>query len=108
MHEEPLDFISSDTKCQGVLYTPDDANGGLPCIVMAHGFALTHASGLTHFKEAFCDAGYAVFAFDYRHFGESGGAPRQVLDPWCEVDDWLAATNFVRGLDGIDSHRICL
>ena len=66
MRENPLEFTSNVTKCQGILYTPDDANGALPCIVMAHGFALTHASGLTPFKEAFCGSGYAVFAFDYR------------------------------------------
>ncbi len=69
---------------------------------------MTHASGLTPFKEALCNAGYAVFAFDYRHFGESDGQPRQMLSPRKEVADWLAAPNFARQLDRIDGSRMCL
>jgi pimeloyl-ACP methyl ester carboxylesterase len=87
---------------------PDNANENLSCIVMAHGFAATHAGGLSPFKEAFCKAGHVVLAFDYRGFGDSGGEPRQILDPWKEVDDYLAALSFVRQLKGIDANRICL
>ncbi|MBW4934182.1 alpha/beta fold hydrolase [Marinobacter sp. F4206] len=108
MIESPLEFPSHGTTCRGVLYTPDVDSRNLPCVVMAHGFGLTHASGLAPFKEAFCKAGYAVFAFDYRHFGESDGQPRQALSARKEVADWLAALNFVRQLDRIDGRRICL
>ncbi|MCG7198762.1 alpha/beta hydrolase [Marinobacter pelagius] len=108
MIETPLEFPSQGTTCRGVLYTPDADSRNLPCIVMAHGFGLTHASGLAPFKEAFCKAGYAVFAFDYRHFGDSEGEPRQVLSPGKEVADWLAALAFARQLDGVDGSRICL
>ncbi|MDY6930163.1 MAG: alpha/beta fold hydrolase, partial [Pseudomonadota bacterium] len=108
MIETPLEFPSHGTTCRGVLYTPNADSRSLPCVLMAHGFGLTHASGLAPFKEAFCNAGYAVFAFDYRHFGESDGQPRQTLSPRKEVADWLAALNFARQLDGIDGSRICL
>ena len=108
MRESSLEFLSGGTKCRGTLYTPDASSHALPGIVMAHGFALTHASGLVPFKTAFCNAGYAVFAFDYRHFGESGGEPRQVLNPWREVEDWLAAANYIRQADGVDGGRVCL
>ncbi|MFO8140922.1 MAG: alpha/beta fold hydrolase [Marinobacter sp.] len=108
MIETPLEFPSHGTTCRGVLYTPNADSRNLPCVVMAHGFGLTHASGLAPFKEAFCNAGYAVFAFDYRHFGESDGQPRQTLSPRKEVADWLAALNFARQLDRIDGSRICL
>ncbi len=108
MIETPLGFPSDGTTCRGVLYTPNADSRNLPCVVMAHGFGLTHASGLAPFKEAFCNAGYAVFAFDYRHFGESDGQPRQTLSPRKEVTDWLAALNFARQLDRIDGSRICL
>jgi pimeloyl-ACP methyl ester carboxylesterase len=108
LRENSLEFLSGGTKCRGTLYTSNTASNALPCIVMAHGFALTHASGLMSFKNAFCDAGYAVFAFDYRHFGESGGEPRQVCNPWREVEDWLTATNHIRQIDGVDGSRICL
>lgn len=108
MQEQQLEFSSHGTTCRGVLYLPDGSTGKRPCIVMAHGFALTHASGLLPFKQAFCDAGYAVFAFDYRSFGDSDGEPRQVMVPNREVEDYLAATRFVRTLEAVDASRICL
>ena len=108
MIETPLEFPSDGTTCRGVLYTPNADTGNLPCVLMAHGFGLTHASGLAPFKEAFCKAGYAVFAFDYRHFGESDGQPRQTLSPRKEVTDWLAALDFARQMEGVDGNRICL
>lgn len=108
MQERQLEFSSRGTTCRGVLYLPDDGTGKRPCIVMAHGFALTHASGLLPFKKAFCAAGYAVFAFDYRSFGDSDGEPRQVMVPNREVEDYLAATRFVRTLEAVDASRICL
>lgn len=108
MQERQLDFDSRGTTCRGVLYMPDDVSKKLPCIIMAHGFALTHASGLDAFKKAFCDAGYAVFAFDYRSFGDSTGEPRQVMVPNREVEDYLSATKFVRTVDEVDANRICL
>ena len=70
--------------------------------------AAAFIAGIAPFAEAFCDAGYAVFLFDYRHFGDSGGEPRQLLSPKQEIQDWLAALNFVRGLEGVDGARICL
>ena len=90
MIETPLEFQSDGTTCRGVLYTPDAGSKGLPCVVMAHGFGLTHASGLAPFKKAFCNAGYAVFAFDYRHFGDSDGEPRGLVSPTKQVDDYVA------------------
>lgn len=108
MQEKQLEFSSQGTTCRGVLYRPEAAKGKLPCIIMAHGFALTHASGLLAFKQAFCDAGYAVFAFDYRSFGDSDGEPRQVMIPDREVEDYLSATRYVRTLSEVDGQRICL
>lgn len=55
MIETPYEFLCDGTTCRGVLYTPDAGGKNLPCIVIAHGFALTHGSGLAPFKEAFCN-----------------------------------------------------
>ena len=41
-------------------------------------------------------AGCSVVVFDYRGFGASGGAPRQVLDIGRQHDDWLAAITYAR------------
>ena len=63
---------------------------------MAHGFGGTRAARLDAFAERFADAGLAALVFDYRHFGDSGGEPRQLLDIGKQHDDWRAALAFAR------------
>jgi uncharacterized protein len=81
---------------------------GRPCVVMGHGFAATKDSGLLPFAEAFAEAGLDVLLFDYRCFGESSGEPRQLAWPPRQREDYRAAVEFARGLDGVDPGRIVL
>ncbi len=85
-----------------------DAQGRRPCIVLAHGFAGTVDSGLMPYAERFAAAGLDVLAFDYRHFGASGGEPRQLLSVPEQLEDYAAAIAFARGLEGVDPDRIAL
>ena len=89
------------------LYRPDSA-GPAPCVVMAHGFSATRDDGLPGYAEAFRDAGFAVVLFDYRHFGRSGGEPRQLLDIHRQQDDYRAVLDWARHDAGIDPTRIAL
>jgi fermentation-respiration switch protein FrsA (DUF1100 family) len=82
--------------------------GGRPCVVMAHGFGGTKDSGLLPFAEAMAEAGLDVLLFDYRGFGESSGEPRQFAWPPRHREDYGAAVEFARGLDGADPERIVL
>jgi pimeloyl-ACP methyl ester carboxylesterase len=75
---------------------------------MAHGFSATRDDALPAYAERFAAAGMAVLLFDYRHFGASGGEPRQLLSIGRQLDDFRAAIAFARGLDGIDPARIAL
>lgn len=102
------EFVSKGIICRGELYLPEGAGEPRPAIVMAHGFGLTHDSGLMPYKQAFRDAGYVVFAFDYRSFGSSDGVPREVMNPFHQVEDYLAALAHVRGLSEVDPTRIAL
>ena len=45
---------------------------------------------------------------DYRGFGASGGAPRQLVNPWHHLEDWRAAIAYVRSLPDVDATRIAL
>jgi predicted alpha/beta hydrolase len=50
------------------------------------------------FAARFHEAGFSVLAFDYRHLGESGGQPRQVVRIREQLADWSAAVGFAATL----------
>lgn len=90
------------------LYRPAGVAAPVPCVVMAHGFSATRDDGLPGYAEAFTAAGFAVLLFDYRHFGASGGRPRQLLDIGRQQDDYRAVVQWARHAEGIDPDRIAL
>jgi fermentation-respiration switch protein FrsA (DUF1100 family) len=105
---EDLAFASGDDTCAAWLYRPDGVAGPAPCVVMAHGFSATREDTLPSYAERFAAAGMAVLLFDYRHFGDSTGTPRQLLDIGRQQADYHAAVAFARTLDGIDAQRVGL
>src|SRR5581483_12171721 len=94
-----------DSACAGWLFLPP-TGGTPPVVVMGHGFAGTRDVALPLFAERFARDGIAAFAFDYRHFGASGGAPRQVVDPRTQLEDWRAALAFVRARPEVDGAKV--
>ncbi len=101
-------FSSGGERCAAWLFVPDSADGAVPCVVMAHGFGGTRADAIPSFAERFVEAGFAALAFDYRHFGDSEGEPRQLLDIGRQLDDWTAAIACARTRDEVDETRIAL
>lgn len=101
-------FASGPYSCAGWLYEPDGGPARTPVIVLAHGLGATRDMGLTSYAERFCAAGYRAFVFDYRHFGDSEGEPRQLLDIPRQIDDWTAAVHYVRSLPGVNPDRVVL
>ncbi len=75
---------------------------------MAHGIAGTRDSSLLPVAEALAEAGLDVLLFDYRCFGDSTGEPRQLAWPPRHREDYRAAVEFARRLDGVDPERIVL
>jgi pimeloyl-ACP methyl ester carboxylesterase len=100
-------FACGETECAAWLYLPARP-GRAPVVVMAHGFAGTRDVALPFFAERFAREGLAALVFDYRHFGASGGSPRQLVDPWRQLDDWRAALAFARGQPDLDPERVAL
>lgn len=101
-------FDSDGVRCAADMYWPEDVEGSLPCVVMAHGGSGTKRLGLPNYAREFASHGVAVLVFDYRHFGESDGDPRQVIDVSEQQDDYRAAVRFARSCAGIDPDRIAL
>jgi dienelactone hydrolase len=82
--------------------------GRRSCVVLAHGAGGTKRSGLAPSAERFAADGHQVLVIDYRHFGDSGGQPRQLLDPHRQVADILAAVHFARSRTDVDPNRVAL
>ena len=101
---EKIWFDSGGTQCAAWHYP--GTNGA--CVIMAGGFAVTKEPGTDLFATRFRDSGFSVLAFDYRHLGESGGQPRQVVRVREQTEDWSAAIGFAAGLPGVDPGRAIL
>jgi dienelactone hydrolase len=103
-----VSFEVNGTAVSGWLYLPADMTTPAPCIVMGHGLGVTKSSGLEYYAANFQQAGLAVLAFDYRHLGESGGEPRQLVWIPRQLEDYTAAVAYARSLPEIDSAKIGL
>lgn len=104
---EDVRFECGSTVCAAWLYLPASSQPP-PVVVMAHGFAGTRDVALPFFAESFARSGIAALVFDYRHFGASGGSPRQLVDPWQQLDDWASAIRFAREHPKLDGTRLGL
>lgn len=62
--------------------------------------------GLQNYARLFASRGYTCISFDYRHFGGSEGAPRQLIDIGKQRQDWKSAIAFARSQDDIDEDQI--
>lgn len=100
MEREKVRFPSGGTECAAWHYP--GTNGA--CVVMAPGGGVTKEPGTDPFAARFHAAGFSVLAFDYRRFGESGGAPRQILDIEEQLADWRAAIARAAILPGSTPH----
>src|SRR5437764_11541948 len=79
-----------------------------PLVILGHGLGAIREYGLEPYAQRFADAGIAALVFTYRHFGDSGGQPRQLLDIERQLGDWSAALAYARTLEEIDPTRIAL
>lgn len=110
MSRSDVTFSSGGTECAAWLYRPDrdGPSPPIPLVVMAHGFSCTREMRLDAYAERFCAAGLGVLLFDYRHFGASGGEPRQLLDVAEQHADYHAAVRRARSVDWVDPSRVAL
>ncbi len=73
---------------------------------MANAISAVKEITLPGYAERFAAAGYAVLAFDYRHYGISGGEPRNHLDPHEQQQDLTNAITWLRAQPEVDPDRI--
>ena len=103
-----VSFEVEGTSVSAWLFLPEDLSAPVPCIIMGNGFGGTKDMGLESYAVRFQEAGFAVLVFDYRHFGDSDGEPRQLAWIPYQLQDYSAAIEYARGLEEIDPARIAL
>lgn len=71
--------------------------GPFPVVIAGHGMTLIKDAGYAPFAERWATAaGFASVVFDYRGFGTSGGAPRDVVDLSEQTRDYRSCIEWVR------------
>lgn len=109
MQRRDVQIPVGGTELAAWLYEPSRSAGDrVGCVILAHGFTGVRDMQLQRPAERFASAGYGALVFDYRHFGDSGGEPRQVLSIRHQYEDWDAAIAFAEGLEWVDPARIAL
>lgn len=100
-------FPSASVRCAATLHLPEGA-GPFPAILMVHGWGGVQDALTLPFYAPFNDAGFAVMTFDYVGWGQSEGAPRNLIDPRHRERDAESALQHLREQAQIDPRRIVL
>lgn len=88
-------------------WVPARAGSAGAQVLLCHGNAGNVGDRVLH-AALLCAAGLDVLLFDYRGYGDSTGEPRQLAWPRRHREDYRAAVEFARYLDGVDPERIVL
>src|SRR6478735_8792343 len=105
----PITILATDgVELAGELWLPTGAAAAAPVpgLVMSHGFSATRAMALPRFAEAFAAAGIAVCLYDHRNLGQSGGEPRQAIDPWRQTLDMATVVSWLADRPEVDADRL--
>src|SRR5712691_11261414 len=102
-----VSFASGDSTCAASLFLPSGVTSP-PVVILGHGLGATREMRLDAFAERFAQAGIAALAFTYRHFGDSGGQPRQLLSIKRQLADWDAAIAWIKARRDVDRTRLAV
>lgn len=105
--EREIEFQSDGVTCRGLFVRPASGEPA-PLIVLGHGLGGIYEMRLDAYARTFASAGYAALTFDYRRFGRSEGHPRHWLVREHQQQDFEAAIEFGKTLEGVDPSRVVL
>ncbi|MFL6090268.1 MAG: alpha/beta hydrolase [Aeromicrobium sp.] len=107
VNRHDVTFESGGDLCAAWLFLPNGVERP-PVVILGHGLGGTREMGLDAYAERFAQAGIAALAFTYRHFGDSGGQPRQLLSIKRQLADWEAAVAHVKVRADVDGSRVAV
>lgn len=100
--------VPSGSGSLAVTILHPDGGGDRPTVVAASGLGGLFEGNPAKFGARFAAAGYTVVGFDYRHFGDSTGTPRRLVDPRLQIADWRAVIRALPTLPGVDEANVAL
>ena len=109
LSSNPVTISATDgVELAGDLWLPGPASADSPApgLVMSAGFSATRTMALPRFAEAFAAAGMAVCLYDHRNLGQSGGEPRQLIDPWRQTLDMSTVVGWLGDRPEVDGERL--
>lgn len=96
----------------GHLFTPEhvDEQGHSPAVTVQGSFSSVKEQMPDTYAQKFADQGFVALAFDYAHYGQSAGEPRQLESPTEKLSDLQAAVTYLTSLpyvQGVGMVGIC-
>src|SRR5438105_2609229 len=86
-----VEFPSEGATLRGRFYYREDAPVPAPLVIMAHGTSATTTMAIDRYAEVLHAAGLCVLLYDHRNLGQSGGEPRQQINPWVQARGYRSA-----------------
>jgi pimeloyl-ACP methyl ester carboxylesterase len=108
MDTRSIFFESSGLRLDGDLHLPEGSAGErVPGVVVCSGYQGLKDIHPARFARFLVPAGFACLGFDYRGFGKSEGRPGRLF-PQEQVEDTIAAVDFLASVPEVDPARIAL
>ncbi|RUV56369.1 alpha/beta hydrolase, partial [Mesorhizobium sp. M5C.F.Ca.IN.020.29.1.1] len=105
---ERVTFTSHGEQIVGDLYLPEDLDPARPrpALVVTGAWMTVKEQMPARYAREMADRGFAALTFDFRGWGESGGARRQHEDPGAKIADIGAAVAYLATRPEIGKDRI--
>ena len=98
-------FDVDGSNVVGTLRIPDSARP-LPALALTGPLTSVRDQVTDHYAKEMAHRGYMTLSFDHRHFGDSGGEPRQYEHPPRKVQDLRAAFGYLAHRTEVNPQRI--
>src|SRR3954452_23900781 len=95
-----INFTRDGLSLVGNLFTPEgfDENGHYQAVIVEGSFSSVKEQMPGTYAQKFAEQGFVALAFDYGHYGESAGEPRQLESPAEKLGDIQAAVSYLSEL----------
>ncbi|MBT2547770.1 alpha/beta hydrolase [Arthrobacter sp. ISL-65] len=100
-----INFHRDGSTLAGDLFTPEnfDENGHYQAVIVQGSFSSVKEMMAGTYAQKFAEQGFVALTFDYAHYGQSTGEPRQLESPAEKLDDLQAAVTYLTGLPYVDA-----